>query len=496
MHFRYLENERLQLWFINPNYCAAFLCMALLLGIGLFCLLRAKRDNLFLLIPFATAIIAGEYLLAITYSRGGYIAFAIGLTVAGILCRRKIPILFLATFFLLILVIPGGSVRLESIGDIQEGSIRSRLLLWSGGLRLLGKYPFGLGMDTQIGEYYTILYQPLWLDERYFEFVNDILSFSIRYGLPALFVIASIVLWIITEAITVQRENKWTFYPFVIATAIAYLILGLFTTFYFVGQIISIWGLSLLILFGTSLWAWKRKSHKLSCRRNCYVIIAAFAFCLSLFIGGSLWELNHKQYIFSSDPMDFSNDASLKEGKLLQHAKGHIICVLPSELSPFPSAVRSIMRPVLEKGYNISILTIATDSSGINAFQKQLSAIKPELSANGKNILYAEKTAARIAFIGLVESPELASPLDHVIFFELEESWPWAELSPVDRANEFPISAIFVECTSSLFHDSDRYAKLLAVHLPQTVDFKRVIVNDAKHPMASKSFFQTCLTKL
>ena len=99
MHFRYLENERLQLWFINPNYCAAFLCMALLLGIGLFCLLRAKRDDLFLLIPFATAIIAGEYLLAITYSRGGYIAFAIGLTVAGILCRRKIPILFFLVFF-------------------------------------------------------------------------------------------------------------------------------------------------------------------------------------------------------------------------------------------------------------------------------------------------------------------------------------------------------------------------------------------------------------
>ena len=65
MHFRYLENERLQLWFINPNYCAAFLCMALLLGIGLFCVLRAKRDNLFLLIPFA--IKTNNYLYFITY---------------------------------------------------------------------------------------------------------------------------------------------------------------------------------------------------------------------------------------------------------------------------------------------------------------------------------------------------------------------------------------------------------------------------------------------
>lgn len=44
MLYRYPGNMRVQLWFYSPNACAAFLCMTILLTLGLAVWSRSRRS--------------------------------------------------------------------------------------------------------------------------------------------------------------------------------------------------------------------------------------------------------------------------------------------------------------------------------------------------------------------------------------------------------------------------------------------------------------------
>lgn len=106
----------------------------------------------------AAAGVVQLLMLALTYSRGGYVAISAALLVAFLLCRKRILIGAFLFFCLSLLLIGSGVQRVGSIADIGEDSIRNRLLLWCGGLGLIAEHPIA-GVN-QVGKVYAKWHMP------------------------------------------------------------------------------------------------------------------------------------------------------------------------------------------------------------------------------------------------------------------------------------------------------------------------------------------------
>ena len=102
--FYYLDIPRLSWGFSTPNMLAAFLTILLAAVItagDLPCLQkRFFQAGLWVL------LIAGEILLGLTYSRGGYLAWITVLAVYYFIARRKKVFVCLLTFFAVPVIIP------------------------------------------------------------------------------------------------------------------------------------------------------------------------------------------------------------------------------------------------------------------------------------------------------------------------------------------------------------------------------------------------------
>lgn len=81
------------------------------------------------------------WLLAETYSRGGYLAFFFTLGLLWFLSRKKrFPTAMLGVGVML-LFINDGVKRVESIAAAGDGSIFNRLLVWLGGTGIIAEHP-------------------------------------------------------------------------------------------------------------------------------------------------------------------------------------------------------------------------------------------------------------------------------------------------------------------------------------------------------------------
>lgn len=234
--FHYLGNERLQLGFFSPNVCATFLAMSVLLCIGFFWFLIAQKKigwkiaGWGIVSPF---IILQFIMLAATYSRGGYVACSFALCVACIVSRKKWSFLFLLLWIIILFLTGDGVERVQSIGNIDDGSIRNRLLLWQGGAGLIAKYWFsGLHELPKIGTYYTHYYQPLWLNEGYLTLISDYLTIAAQYGIFALFSILTFLLFLLQQGGRLYWKNQNPLLLYACAAVLSYMGTSFFSTCY------------------------------------------------------------------------------------------------------------------------------------------------------------------------------------------------------------------------------------------------------------------------
>ena len=113
--------------------------MTIMLTISFFlCVIDKKTIAPRLLsIILMAAIFVQEGLLAMTYSRGGYVAFAAGILFMWYFNRNRWSLFFLFSSVIIILFTSNGIDRVHSIAETGDGSIYHRLLLWKGGLSII-----------------------------------------------------------------------------------------------------------------------------------------------------------------------------------------------------------------------------------------------------------------------------------------------------------------------------------------------------------------------
>ena len=235
MIFYFQDVERLQMCFYSPNVCGAFLVVLVLVLCGIFLQLNLNRSNVTQILSWLVFILISILFIgiAMTFSRGAYLACFISLLFANFLLPSKKNIFLLLVFLLIISVSPKSMSRVITIKDTEDGSIRNRLHVWRGGCAIIAEnWCKGIGGIPAAGHYYTRKYCPKEIHESYQTLVSDILTIGASYGV----IILSLYLMITGFAIQISsvmavKEN----FPFLLllsCSLFSYLISGLFSTLY------------------------------------------------------------------------------------------------------------------------------------------------------------------------------------------------------------------------------------------------------------------------
>lgn len=171
---------RLQLGFDNPNKAAVLLgCLALVFAAGAF---RARRRGVAISLGAASALSwCGLFL---TCSRGGLVAFAVGLLVVLGTYRRRLSwarwlSLFAAGAVLAVAVF---CCRGKAFALTADASVGNRLEIWRSVPRMMADALTGWGVGTA-GDAYMGWYQPLRSHERYRTLVGSHQTWLVELGL-------------------------------------------------------------------------------------------------------------------------------------------------------------------------------------------------------------------------------------------------------------------------------------------------------------------------
>ncbi|CAN5904210.1 hypothetical protein BH11VER1_BH11VER1_34680 [soil metagenome] len=184
------SQERWQGWWDTPNQSAAVLATLLplllaqvLWSAGRECLKRPGRWTV-LAVGFAGLTVMLWH-LALTYSRGGWVAAAVGISMLALGCRKaRMPVLAVASIFAIILmVMPSGLERISTATEWQEDkSVSHRFLIWRGALQMLAEHPWrGVGLG-RFGDEFMAWYQPLTMTTGHITAVNDYLTVAAERG--------------------------------------------------------------------------------------------------------------------------------------------------------------------------------------------------------------------------------------------------------------------------------------------------------------------------
>lgn len=136
--------------FENPNVFSVYLLLVLPLSlVSVF-----ERDNPFCARLFSAICLLSEILcLIFTWSRGAWLGAILSIFLFFLFFSRRtrrclmigaLPLLLLSFY------LPRNIVnRFQSIGNLNESSIRYRLFVWRGVLRMICDHPFGIGLGME-----------------------------------------------------------------------------------------------------------------------------------------------------------------------------------------------------------------------------------------------------------------------------------------------------------------------------------------------------------
>ena len=210
VEYYFQDQLRWSFGFENPNKAAALIASLLpLLWIAARAAWRIKRPSLKwpLVVLGSVAMVAGWWLLFMTYSRGGIVAalagyFYLGWYERDILLARENRARLVVSIIVALAVaglFAGTNAAERSTQWVakREGSVVNRFEIWRGGLEMIAQIPQGVGRGKS-GEFYMQWFQPLGSTTRYRTLVNSYLTFAAEQGL-AVFgcaVFAAAALWV------------------------------------------------------------------------------------------------------------------------------------------------------------------------------------------------------------------------------------------------------------------------------------------------------------
>lgn len=197
----------------TPNYAGAFLAMLLSLA---FIFSRCRFRWLVFLIE-----VCGVFLLTKTYSRGAVVAYGaawlFGFCSSRCLAYSMERWVWLARVCVLALLSfvagfswsrTGGAIPDTTPITQIDGSVSNRLMLWKGGIRMIGAAPVTGWGAGESGGVYMNWYQDLDRDEGYTTTVNSYLHVAVEHGVLLLMVVLFCLITVMLIAWLVVRKNE------------------------------------------------------------------------------------------------------------------------------------------------------------------------------------------------------------------------------------------------------------------------------------------------
>lgn len=434
--FHYHGNERLQYFFYSPNTFGAFLCMVILLGFYLFLYLAEHKNKYIKLssIPIFAGIIYLEFILAMTYSRGGYIALLTGIAVLYWIIRKKYCFLLAGTFIFSLICTSAGIQRLASVNNVGNGSIYNRLLLWHGGTGIIANN-YLMGMDfSNVGKAYTAWYQPLWLNEIYIGLISDYLNIAVIYGIFVLCGYLIVIFTLTWIALRIAQKSENLLCGALVAAIVSYLLSSTFSTLFL---FINVYGVFLAIMgitFIAIIWKLIRGHYKISRQDIAIPVALSILIASTIMIYGS--AVNARKSFIYKDII--RGKLRIVKASPKTTPKALIVYVFNSKNTLYVNAIRNNVRPLANLGYEVWAIGVDSGFNGQNKLKKILKSISTDCpviligqSDGGKQAIVAASSKGMPEFSGVVI---LGSPA----------SWPFDELSPILHINNLKAPLLLI----------------------------------------------------
>lgn len=447
--YRYLNNPRLQFFFISPNTCAAWLAMMIMLlfGFAHVCLLHKEKKYRWTAYCVFSVVMGLSYMLSMTYSRGGILAILLSMTVYSALTRSKMALAWIAMFLLgIFLWLPSGTDRMLSTAHINDGSIAHRLWLWRGACGLTAMRPYCGWKPNDCGKLYAQWYRPEQVTENYRTMINDTLTISVRHGLPVLFSLLLIIFAVLWLAGRIAYTSHDKILAALVCACLSYLVASCFSTLYEQPEVVS-WFLCLVIAticFTVGRCLLNKFNFKLfDC---CIPVIAALLVCGTIWLIGCFvnagMSFRHFEYRQMSQDMESKLVLSAFPN---QTPKALIIFFLPD--APYGGGENIYglpsFREWLKDGY--AIVSVALES-GLQGFEASKIVLTTAFEvADGLPVLAVG--VGNAGNYALLNCDAKARSLGLYGFIGIYASldWPLESLSPLAHASKIEVSGYLID---------------------------------------------------
>ncbi|NPV69672.1 MAG: hypothetical protein HPY55_03360 [Firmicutes bacterium] len=189
--------------FDNPNMLAEFLAFALPLGVAL--ILGNPRSAAMLF--YVPAVVAAAACLALTYSRGGWVAAFIGVVAVILTKSRKLAVAFLVLMLVAAPMLPQ-SIQTRAITALtmEDSSSRYRLTIWKSAARMARDYwPIGVGLGSGAFAYVYPAYEIAGTPAAHTH--NLYLQLLVETGIPGLLLFLWLLLCFVREVAGAGRTR-------------------------------------------------------------------------------------------------------------------------------------------------------------------------------------------------------------------------------------------------------------------------------------------------
>ena len=455
----YQGNERLSLWFGNPNYTGAWLAiLAVAAGAIFWCFRRRVWIGVAI-----TAVVAFPCYVAVgmTYSRAAYLGVATALGILAVLRsfsswkKHRAPHAYslavrigaawipLAFFLVVLCCLPAGGRRLASMGDVSSGenqdlSIIHRFYLWQGGTMLIAQYPRH-GVGDCPGKLYAHFYQPLGKEENYKTLLNDFLTLAAAKGLPMAGLILTMALLPIALALAL-----WKWYDDELALQLAaalgaYLFAGMFNTcFQSTTTQCTFVLLGGIIVFRGGWHIWKQRKDGIQLR---WLWVLLLAPAVATAICGGVYGLGRHfsaQWYYTIAP-DILNcqeaDCLQLYPRIPNGTRMEYFCEEPLK------SLRSELLPLVSNGYEVHAWRNLGGLDGIQTIATILQE-NAATAKTGQRWLVAATDNAANATMGAIKGLPPEQQPDGVILCRMLLHHPFSELSLENWSWERPVILI------------------------------------------------------
>lgn len=454
----YLSIQRIQLFFNTSNQCAAFLVLLVFIFIGIsiyfFRNFNLSKTSKILYLLFFFLSVLCEYLIVLTYSRGGYIAFILTAIIFFFFFKKetgkKQIFFFLVIFLLLIIILPKGISRILSMTE-PDKSIYNRLILWKGATAITFDYWLtGTGFDV-FGNIYSDWYQPINMNTTYSTAINNYLTISAGGGIILLFIYLIIILstiWILSiEGIKSQNSIILG----VVSAQVSYCISCLSNTFIYVLWI-NIF-LSILIIFSIIYsirkWIIRKVNFIQILVYLIWPLIMSLLICLMVFFSGwyfkSQGNLNHSILRFKDKTIPksiFITPAKINSKALILYSYNNK--VLRVDNLRICRESKDTIRYLVEKGYSVIVPELTEmDIIGLGELKRLAKSIlEDERFKELPLILFGQSEGGQYSIIAASEIDN--QRLKRVITIGSPADWPFDELSPRKHIKDIKVHLLII----------------------------------------------------